>query len=141
MTGIGENFTVSCDKSRLSLEKTAQLLAQSHWAFDRPREKIAASIANSLCYGVYDHDEQIGFARVITDFATTYWLCDVIVAPQYRGRGLGERLVRYIVGSAELKDLTGVLKTKDAHGLYEKFGFQREPERMMRKDPPAAATE
>jgi GNAT superfamily N-acetyltransferase len=133
--GIEGEFVISSDKARLSLEKVVELLGKSYWAVDRTREQIAASITNSLCFGVYHNNEQVGFARVITDYATMYWLCDVIIARQYRGLGLGKRLVRHVVGSEELKNLAGVLKTRDAHGLYEQYGFRREPERMMRKDP------
>jgi len=139
MDGTRGEYVVSGDKARLSLDKVVELLSNSHWAAERPKEQIAASITNSLCFGVYHNSEQIGFARVITDYATTYWLCDVIIAKQYRGLGLGKRLVRHIVEAEELKNLAGVLRTRDAHGLYEQYGFKREPERMMRKEPPLPA--
>lgn len=128
-------YRISDDKSLLSLERIGEFLAKSYWADQRPLGTIERSIQNSLCYGVYLRDRQVGFARAVTDYATIYWLCDVYIDEEYRGLGLGKRLVQCIVESDSLKGLAGILGTRDAHGLYEQFGFQKESERMMRRKP------
>lgn len=123
MEWIEKEYKISNNKTLLSLEKIYDLLAQTYWANKRPKAIIEKSIEQSLCYGVYYKDEQIGFARVITDYATTYYICDVIIDEKYRGKGLGKRLVQCIVESEELDGKLGMLLTKDAHGLYEQYGF------------------
>ncbi|MVO98044.1 GNAT family N-acetyltransferase [Paenibacillus lutrae] len=126
-------YTISDQKERLDIEAIAGYLAKSYWANNRSQETIGKSIENSLCYGVYDGEKQIAFARVITDDATTYYLCDVIINEAYRGQGIGTYLVQTIVESERLRGLNGILGTLDAHGLYEKFGFERVPDRFMRR--------
>lgn len=133
MEYIKDDFKISDDKSLLSIDKICGLLAKSYWASNRSRETIELSIKNSLCYGVYYQDVQVGFARVVTDFSTMYWLCDVYIDEEYRGNGLGKLLVQNIVESETLKGLPGILGTLDAHGLYEKYGFVCEKERVMRR--------
>lgn len=139
--GIGVSFStengfnISTDKSRLDLEVIKGFMARSYWANHRSEAKIKASIENSLCFGVYDGDKQIGFARVITDFATTYYLCDVFISEDYRGRGVGKALVETITNSEELKNVQGILGTKDAHSLYEQYGFAKDADRFMRRMP------
>ena len=88
-----------------------------------------------MCFGAYHGGKQVGFARVVTDRATMYWLCDVFIAEEYRGKGLGKRLIRCIVECDELQDLVGILGIRDAHGLYEQFGFKRDQNRFMRRAP------
>ncbi|GIP32149.1 GNAT family N-acetyltransferase [Paenibacillus sp. J2TS4] len=126
-------YMISKDKALLQLETIHRFLSSSYWANQRTMEKVEASIQNSICYGVYHHAKQIGFARVITDGATLYYLCDVIIDEDYRGQGIGKKLVEVIVHSEELRGLTGVLGTQDAHGLYEPFGFIRDQNRFMRR--------
>lgn len=126
-------YQISEDKSLLSLDKICWLLEKSYWARERTRETIRISIDNSICYGVYYNGEQVGFARVVTDFATMYWLCDLIIDENHRGKGLGKNLVEYIVNSDTLKGKFGLLATKDAHGLYERYGFESTEKRFMRK--------
>lgn len=123
-----DNYTVSTDKSRLSLDTVHGFLSQkSYWARERTREQVAKSFEGSICFGIYDGDEQAGFARVVTDYATFYWLCDVFVAEEYRGKGLGKWLIECVTGFDELKELKGLLATRDADGLYEQYGFKRVP--------------
>jgi GNAT superfamily N-acetyltransferase len=99
-------------------------LTRSYWAYGITRETVASSIANSLCFGLFDGSAQIGFARVISDRATFAYLCDVYVSEDYRGRGLGKWLLEVVTSHPDLKRLRRfVLATRDAHGLYEKFGF------------------
>jgi N-acetylglutamate synthase-like GNAT family acetyltransferase len=129
------HFKISDDKARLDIDKICALLSKSYWASNRPRETVELSVQNSICYGVYQDEEQIGFARVVSDRATMFWLCDVCVDDRFRGRGLGKKLVQCVVESEALQGLTGVLATNDAHGLYEQYGFKRVPDRYMRRSP------
>lgn len=135
MEWIDGEYKISDDKSLLSIERICEFLAQSYWADQRDKKTIELSIQNSCCYGVYHQNRQIGFARVITDMVTMYWLADVFIDKAHRGKGLGKRLVQCIVESDELKGLGGILGTKDAHGLYEQYGFVKDPERLMRRRP------
>ena len=101
-------------------------LARSYWAAGISRERVARSLERSLCFGLFDGARQIGFARVVTDAATFAYLADVYVLEEYRGRGLGKRLVDAVRAHPDLADLRRfVLWTRDAHGLYEQFGFAR----------------
>ena len=124
-------YYFSSDKSLLSIDRIHHLLSQSYWANARKKDTIEMSVSNSICYGVYHNDVQVGFARVVTDFATIYWLCDVIIDEEHRGRGLGKKLIGLITNSEELKGLRGILRTKDAHGLYEQNGYVRDGEYFM----------
>ena len=128
-----KEFLVSDDKDKIQLDRVCQMLNATYWAQDRPREIIAKSIENSICFGIYRDEVQIGFARCVTDYATFYWLADVIVDDEYRGQGLGKVLVEAAVKHEQLQGCFGILGTKDAHGLYEKYGFNLVTDRMMRK--------
>ena len=120
---------------KMGLSEVMALLKQTYWADKRPPEQVRKSMEHSCCYGVYLEEEQklAGFARVISDFATTYYLCDVIVDAQYQRRGLGKALISYIENLPEYQGLRGVLITRDAHALYEKFGYQTLNGRAMVK--------
>jgi GNAT superfamily N-acetyltransferase len=102
-------------------------LQSTYWAATRTREVIIESLSSSLCFGAYvvETKQQVGFARVVTDGATFSWLCDVFVDSEHRSRGLGKRLVAEIIEHPKVKVGSVFLGTKDAHGLYEKFGFSR----------------
>ena len=86
-----------------------------------------------MCYGIYNKNIQVGFARVITDYATTYYICDVIIDESHRGKGLGKKLIHTITEDEQLKPLFGILATRDAHGLYEQYGFVKNPDKYMSK--------
>jgi GNAT superfamily N-acetyltransferase len=129
-----DRLTVTTDKARLDRSVIHAFLRTSYWAENVPRSVVDKSIDNSLCFGLLDADRQIGFARVITDCATFAYLADVFVLPEHRGRGLGTWLLECIVSHPELQGLRRrMLGTRDAHGLYEKFGFTplRRPEIFM----------
>jgi GNAT superfamily N-acetyltransferase len=114
-------------------------LARSYWASERPRETTQRAVEHSLCYGVYNGEQQIGFARVVTDCATFAWLADVFIAEEYRGRGLGKWLVGTILSHHELGSVSRwLLATRDAHDLYRRFGFTAltAPERRMELNRP-----
>ena len=128
------DLAISTDPSRLDRSLIARFLAGSYWAKGIPREVVDRSIEGSLCFGLYQGKEQIGFARVITDYATFAYLADVFVVEKSRGEGLGIWMMEVIMGHPRLQKLRRwMLATRDAHGLYEKFGWRslEKPERMM----------
>ena len=122
---IDADYEISTDKARLDLEVIVRLLRTTYWAAQRPRDVIESSILHSLCFGLYWRGAQVGFARVVTDSATFAWICDVIIDEAHRGGGLGKRFVEEIVTHREIADVRQLLATRDAHTLYEKFGFER----------------
>jgi N-acetylglutamate synthase-like GNAT family acetyltransferase len=134
MSTAQQAVEISTDAARLDRDWIFETLRATYWAGSLTREQLDRSIANSLAFGVYDGGRQIAFARVVSDRATFAWLADVIVDESQRGRGIGVKLVETIIAHPELQDLRRwMLATRDAHGLYEKFGFRPlpEPERFM----------
>lgn len=127
------DYYINDDKSKLSVDKIKELLSKSYWAAERSLEVIERSVRNSECLGVYYNDELVGFGRVVTDYATFYYICDIIIDDRHRGKGLGKELVRCITEKDELKGITGCLATKDAHGLYSQYGFETVDGRFMRR--------
>ncbi len=131
------------DKARIPIQEVYSYLAEeSYWARGRPRDVVETSIERSYCLGCYASDGKIaGFARVVTDWSTMYYLCDVYVAPAHRGIGLGKELVRAVVEDPRLANLSGLLLTADAHGLYSRYGFvqnEQTASRFMRKPRPSS---
>jgi GNAT superfamily N-acetyltransferase len=140
---IRGGFTISTDKARLDVLAIHDFLANSaYWARNVPLATVQKSIENSLCFGIYDAEgRQVGFARVITDYALFAYLADVFVLEAYRGRGLAKWLIACIVSNPELQNLRRwMLATQDAHGLYAQYGFNplSKPERFMEAFQPAA---
>lgn len=132
---IDRGFSISTDNDALDIEMIYQYLDKdSYWAQGIPRATLERAIRNSLCFGVYQHQKQVGFARVVTDKATFAYLCDVFILPDFRGLGLSKWLVQTIVEHPDLQGLRRwSLATLDAHGLYAQFGFTEisNPERWM----------
>ena len=133
---ISENGFIFSDKKELLDIKAIHhyLSAESYWAKNIPFETVKRSIENSLCFGIYKNQEQVGFARWVTDKATFAWLCDVYVKESYRGQGLSKKLMSFMIFHPDLQGLRRYqLATLDAHGLYEQFGFAaiENPERQM----------
>lgn len=129
-------YIISTSKEKLDVKVIHGYLKDAYWCKNIPIEIIQKSIKGSLCFGVYDKEEQVGFARVISDFATFAYLGDVFILPTHQGKGLGKWLIQTIVEHADLQDIrTFSLATKDAHGLYEQFGFKplAEPHKRMLK--------
>jgi GNAT superfamily N-acetyltransferase len=128
-------FLISTDRERLSLDVVYGFLTNCYWAKGIPREVVAQSIEGSLCFGIYeDGGTQVGFARVVSDFATVAYLGDVFVLESHRGRGLSKWLMECMVQHPALQNLRRwILLTRDAHGLYSQFGFTpvKAPERYM----------
>ena len=121
----------------LALDEVTRLLKQTYWANRRTPEQIEASMRHSVCYGVRRAEDGylVGFARVITDWATTYYLCDVVIDEAFRGQGLGTALVAHITAQDAYAGLRGFLVTESAHGLYQKFGFNVVDGRFMVRPP------
>lgn len=119
------NIFVSTDRSLLDLEMIhAFLSTKSYWALSRTREQTERAIEHSICFGLFDGDRQIGFARVVSDRATYAYIGDVFVLKEFRGRGYSKLLMETIVSHPDLQELRRwTLATRDAHGLYEQFGF------------------
>ncbi len=118
------DYEISDDKTRLDTDVIHAFLQGSYWSPGVPRAIVERAIRESLCFGVYRGGEQIGFARVVTDKATFAYLADVFILDPHRGQGLSKRLMRFIAEHPDLQGLRRfILATKDAHGLYEQFGF------------------
>ena len=135
-----EDYIISTDKMKLDIAVIHSYLSnESYWAQQIPVDIVKRSIENSLCFGVYLADQQIGFARVISDFATFAYLGDVFILPEYRARGLSKWLMEVIIDHPDLAGLRRfLLTTSDAHGLYSQFGFVTypQPERLMTRNNP-----
>jgi GNAT superfamily N-acetyltransferase len=134
-------FLISTSRERLSLDLIHGFLTTSYWAKGIPREVVARSIMQSLCFGIYEGSGvQVGFARVVSDFATVAYLGDVFVLESHRGRGLSKWLMQCVVDHPALQNLRRwILLTRDAHGLYSQFGFTpvKAPERYMELHQPS----
>ena len=133
-------YLISDDPARIDVDAVHAYLARSYWAQGIPRETVARSLANSLCVGVYaPGGEQVGLVRVISDYTTFAYLCDVYVLEPHRGRGLSKAAMNAVMSHPRLQRLRRMqLVTEDAHGLYARHGFKvvAQPERHMeRRDP------
>lgn len=120
-------FYITSDKDKLDIAKIHKTIKESYWGDYRTLEMTKATIKNSECIGVYsDGGEQVGFARLITDKVVLAYIMDLIIFEPFQGQGLGKMLIRHILELPEIKNVhTVALKTKDAHGLYEPFGFKK----------------
>jgi GNAT superfamily N-acetyltransferase len=129
-----KDFLISTDPSKLDLKLIHRFLTNAYWSKNISFEIVEKSTRNSLCFGLFHHGQQIGFARVISDYATFAYLADVFILEEYRGQGLSKWLMECILGYPDLQNLRRwVLVTRDAHGLYRHFGFThlQAPERYM----------
>lgn len=128
-------FTISTDPARLDIDTIHVFLStRAYWSPDLPRPVLEKAVSNSLCFGVYENGRQAGFARVVTDLATFAYICDLFILEEYRGKGLSKWLVSCILAHPELQNLRRwLLITRDAHGLYSRFGFTpaARPENVM----------
>jgi GNAT superfamily N-acetyltransferase len=129
-----DGFLISTDPAKLQPDEIFAYLSRSYWAKGRSREVVERALQGSLCFGLYLDGRQIGLARVVTDFATFAYLCDVYVLEEFQGRGLGKWLMSAVMAHPELQGLRRwMLATRDAHSLYRQFGFTelKTPERWM----------
>jgi len=118
-------FTISTDPSKLNLDAICDFLTRAYWAKGRPRERTERALANSLVFGLYDGEKQIGLARIISDYAVFAYLCDVFIHEDYRAHGLGKWLIETVMSHPDLQGLRRwTLATRDAHSLYSQFGWQ-----------------
>ena len=135
MTYTKDKFSISTDRSQLDISTIREFLSQrSYWATGVPMSIMQKAIENSLCFGVYDGTKLVGFARVITDYATFGYLADVFILEDYRGKGLSKWLMECVMRYPDLQRFRRwMLATRDAHELYRKFGFTelKHPERLM----------
>jgi N-acetylglutamate synthase-like GNAT family acetyltransferase len=130
------NVLISTDKNLLDLNFIHEYLRHSYWAKDRTREKVEICITNSMCFGVYLHEKQIGFARLVSDYAVFAYLMDVFIIDEQKGKGYGSELLDYILNSPELRRVENwKLATLNAHEFYSQKGFNvlKRPESIMEK--------
>ncbi|WP_291563931.1 MULTISPECIES: GNAT family N-acetyltransferase [unclassified Clostridium] len=129
-----DDFYITTDFKKIDINVVCSLLAQSYWANSRKKDVIIKSLKNSLCFSLFHKDRQIGLIRVITDCATFAYLCDVVIAEDYRHKGLGAWFLQCVFKYSDLQNLRRwCLATKDAHEFYKKFGFSdlSNPEKFM----------
>ena len=129
-----DTYEITTDKARLDVAAVHAFLSNAYWCAGIPRSVVERAIANSLCFGVFHDNRQVGFARVVTDKATFAYVADVYILPEHRRQGLAQRLIRQLVRHPDLQGLRRMLlATRDAHGLYAKFGFKAiaAPDRLM----------
>jgi GNAT superfamily N-acetyltransferase len=141
MNWTRDRYTISDESERLQLEVIVDYLARAYWSNQRPRVVIEKSLRHSMCFGVYENQTQIGFARVVTDHATFAYLADVFILESHQGHGLGKWLVQTMLEHPEFQGLRRwILATRDAHGLYAQYGFTalENPDRYMTKFDPTA---
>jgi len=128
-------YVLTDDKSRIDTEFVVKSLHNTYWAEKRTEDVILKSIENSIFISLFEEERQIGFARIVTDYSTFAWIADVYIDPDTRGNNLGKFLVENTVNHEAIKDLRlRLLKTKDAHGLYEKYGFKIDECMIIRND-------
>jgi len=121
-----EDYKISDDKARLDLKLVHHQITNSYWAKGRNFEDVKRSVDNSICYGIYIADKQVGFARIVSDLTTIADLMDVFIVEKYRGNGLSKILLKKILNDERFSSVKKwMLATKDAHSLYEKFGFRK----------------
>jgi GNAT superfamily N-acetyltransferase len=130
-----EGYTISTDPAKLDIDVIHRYLSEeSYWAAGIPYEVVKRSIEHSFCFGVYHHDQQIGFAKLVTDKATFAYLGDVFILPKHRGKGLSKWLIATIHAHPEMQGFRRwILATKDAHGLYKQFGWELVPEELYQR--------
>jgi GNAT superfamily N-acetyltransferase len=131
--GKGE-YTITDDQTQADIDFIHTSLNTTYWAENRSRETAEKSLRNSILLSLFHGDEQIGFTRIVGDDATFAWVCDVYIHPDHRGQGLGVWLMECTMAHPAMDVRLQLLATRDAHGLYEKFGFQSR-EMLYRRNP------
>ena len=127
-----KQYVMTDDKSAILPSDVKRLLSDSYWAANRDMETISKTIETSICIGVFEEDDLVGFGRVVTDKAVFAWIADMIVHEKHRGKGLGKQIMNFIQDHPDIPDSLQLLRTQDAHGLYEKYGFSKNSEFMSK---------
>lgn len=128
-----KNYQISDDRDEVQLDVVESLLRASYWASERSLETMKISIENSVCFSLFYSGIQVGFARVVTDFASVAYIADLIIHPEHRSKGVGKWMFGVIVNDPRWSSKFQFLATDDAHGLYEKFGFSGSNKLMSTK--------
>jgi GNAT superfamily N-acetyltransferase len=124
------DIVLTDDTKQVDMDVTYRLLAETHWGVRRPLSIVAEMIKHSLCFTMLHDGKQIGFGRAVTDQTVFSWIADIVVDPNYRGRGLGKWMMSCITAHPLIRNTQMVLQTHDAHELYKKFGFLQNPALM-----------
>lgn len=125
MDWLREEFIVTDDASCIDLAKTQMLLRNTYWGVRRPPDIVAKMLEHSLPLVLLDRDKQIGFGRVVSDYTVFSWIADIVIEEGYRGRGLGKWMMKCITEHPKIRHTQMVLQTRDAHSLYEQYGFNQ----------------
>lgn len=128
-----DEFVLTDDASHIDLAKTQALLRDTYWGVRRPPHVVAKMLEHSLAFVLLHDQVQIGFGRVVTDYAVFSWIADIVIDSPYRGKGLGKWMMSCIAEHPKIRHTQMVLQTRDAHALYEKYGFGRNPALMSTK--------
>jgi GNAT superfamily N-acetyltransferase len=131
-----DKFRIVDDPGEINIEVVSRLLAETYWGHRRPRAIVEKLIRNSLCFSLLSNHEQVGFARVATDYTVFSWLSDLVIADVYRNQGLGEWMLECILTHPSVSRTQFVLQTRSAYKLYERFGFETS-DKLMTRVPPA----
>ena len=129
----GTTMILSDDIERMEPVHVKRLLAGTYWAAERSLDEIKRSMDASHCFAAFADDRMVAFARVVTDGVSVYWLCDVVVDPDFRGQGIGKAMLDFVLEDHSWKGL-GILITEDAHALYQRYGYQRNRNEFMMKE-------
>ena len=127
-----QNYSITDDKQLVDVNKVHYLLSSTYWASGRTRQQVEESLKHSICFSVFNENEQVGFGRVVTDYVLFAWIADIVIDPEHQGRGIGKYLMSVLVNHPQIPQNMQLLRTKDAHKLYEKYGFERQ-ECMVRR--------
>ena len=127
------DYLITADPTKVQLDVVHRLLAATYWGGRRPIEIVERMVAGSICFSLYHGPTQVGFGRAVTDSATFTWVADIVVEPEYRGTGLGQWIMECLVTHPAVNGTQMVLQTRDAQGLYEKFGFSEKSALMSTK--------
>ena len=120
-----DDYFLTDDFDRIDIDKVCDLLSKTYWARKRSKDIIIKSLSKSICFSLFYNNEQIAFARVVSDEAVFSWICDIVVEEPFRGKGLGTWIMDCITTHEKISSTRQLLATRDAHGFYEKFGFNK----------------
>lgn len=121
---VYDKYIITDEKDKMQLDIIVEMLHETYWAKYWSKETIKKAFDNSLCFGVFSEGKQIAYARCVTDYATMYWLCDVVVASEYRNKGIGKNMINFIVSHEKLSSFIGILSSNHYKELYKMFGFK-----------------